>query len=99
MRKLVTKIDCIRIETFDLSQEQHDLVSEMIYHNISEYFNYYLKKVNANILDIFIDYAKDSKNEEYENFLTEAKLYGADVYTLYDSRGEFSQPIGDVAVY
>ena len=64
MSKLVTKIDCIRIETFDLSQEQHDLVSEMIYHNISEYFNYYIKEVDADILDIFIDYAKEEKNEE-----------------------------------
>jgi hypothetical protein len=99
MSKLVTEIDGVRIETFDLSQEQHDLVVEMIDQDISTYGNYYLEEVDADTLDIFIDNAKEENNEDYENFLTEAQLHDADVYTLYDSLGDFSQPIGDVAVY
>ena len=99
MSKLVTEIDGVRIETFDLSQEQHDLVVEMIDQDISTYGNYYLEEVDADTLDIFIDNAKEENNEDYENFLTEAQLHDADVYTLYYSLGDFSQPIGDVAVY
>ena len=99
MSKLVTEIDGVRIETFDLSQEQHNFVAEMIDQDISTYGNYYLEEVDADTLDIFIDNAKEENNEDYENFLTEAQSHHADVYTLYDSLGDFSQPIGDVAVY
>ena len=99
MGKLVTILSEVsKVESFGLTQEQHDLAVRMIDQNENG-GNYSLEDVDQDMLDCFIENAQEDNDKEYEEFLVNAKSHGADVYTLYDSLGDFSQPIGDVAVY
>ena len=87
------------IKSFDLSTEQHEIAVDMVNNNKRKVGNYTLEEVDADMLDSWIDNAKEEGNTEYENFLAEAQLNDAELYTLTDHLGEFSQPIGEVAVY
>ena len=105
MGKLVTILSEVsKVESFGLTQEQHDLAVRMIdevrmIDQNENGGNYSLEDVDPDMLDCFIENAQEDNDKEYEEFLVNAKSHGADVYTLYDSLGDFSQPIGDVAVY
>ena len=105
MNKLVTILSEVsKVESFGLTQEQHDLAVRMIdevrmIDQNENGGNYSLEDVDPDMLDCFIENAQEDNDKEYEEFLVNAKSHGADVYTLYDSLGDFSQPIGDVAVY
>ena len=105
MSKLVTILSEVsKVESFGLTQEQHDLAVRMIdevrmIDQNENGGNYSLEDVDPDMLDCFIENAQEDNDKEYEEFLVNAKSHGADVYTLYDSLGDFSQPIGDVAVY
>lgn len=99
MSKLVTILsDVSKVESFGLTQEQHDLAVRMIDKNENG-GNYSLEDVDQDMLDCFIENAQEDNDKEYEEFLTDAKLHSADVYAFTDHLGDFSQPIGDVAVY
>ena len=99
MSKLVTILSKVsKVESFGLTQEQHDLVVRMIDQNENG-GNYFLEDVDPDMLDCFIENAQKDNDKEYEKFLTDAKLQGADVYTFNDRLGDFSQALGDVAVY
>ena len=87
------------IKSFDLSTEQHEIAVDMVNNNKRKVGNYTLEEVDADMLDSWIDNAKEEGNTEYENFLAEAQLNDAELYTLTDHLGDFSQPIGEVAVY
>lgn len=99
MCKLVTILsDVSKVESFGLTQEQHDLAVRMIYKN-EKGGNYSLEDVDQDMLDCFIENAQEDNDKEYEEFLTNAKLHGADVYAFTDHLGDFSQALGDVAFY
>ena len=99
MRRISSMGNDYRIETFDLSEEQHDIAVDMVKSNKRKVGNYTLEEVDADMLDSWIDNAKEEGNTEYENFLAEAQLNDAELYTLTDHLGDFSQPIGEIAVW
>ena len=99
MGKLVTILSEVsKVESFGLTQEQHDLAVRMIDRNENG-GNYYLEDVDPDMLDCFIENAQKDNDKEYEEFLVNAKSHGADVYAFTDHLGDFSQELGDVAVY
>jgi hypothetical protein len=51
------------------------------------------------MLDSFIENAKEDGDEEYLAFLTDARDLDAELYTLTDHLGDFSQPIGEIAIF
>ena len=99
MNKLVTILSEVsKVESFGLTQEQHDLAVRMIDQNENG-GNYSLEEVDPDMLACFIENAKEDNDKEYEEFLVNAKSHGADVYAFTDHLGDFSQELGDVAVY
>ena len=99
MSKLVTILsDVSKVESFGLTQEQHDLAVRMIDKNENG-GNYSLEDVDPDMLDCFIENAQEDNDNEYYEFLVNAKSHGADVYAFTDHLGDFSQELGDVAVY
>jgi hypothetical protein len=99
MRRISSMGNDYRIETFDLSEEQHDIAVDMVRNNKRKVGNYTLEGVDADMLEAWIDNAKEDGDEEYAEFLREAIEVGAEILTLTDHLGDFSQPIGEVAVY
>ena len=99
MGKLVTILsELSKVESFGLTQEQHDLAVRMIDRDENG-GNYYLEDVDPDILDCFIENAQEDNDKEYEEFLVNAKSQGADIYAFTYHLGDFSQELGDVAVY
>ena len=49
--------------------------------------------------NVWIADAHSEGNTEYAEFLRKALAENAELYTLTDHLGEFSQPIGEVAVF
>ena len=88
-----------RIETFDLSEEQHDMVVEAIRNGKDGVGNYTFEEVDSETVNIWIADAYSEGEEEYAEFLRNALAEMADIYTLTDHLGDFSQPIGEVAIY
>ena len=99
MRRIASLGNSYRVETYDLSEEQHDIAVEMVRENQRKHGNYTLEDVDADMLDAWIDNAKEDGDTEYENFLAEAQLVDAEVLILTDHLGEASQPIGEVAIW
>ena len=99
MGKLVTILSEVsKVESFGLTQEQHDLAVRMIDRNENG-GNYSLIYAEPDMLACFIENAQEDNDKEYEEFLVNAKSHGADVYAFTDHLGDFSQALGDVAVY
>ena len=99
MGKLVTILSEVsKVESFGLTQEQHDLAVRMIDRNENG-GNYSLEDVDPDMLDCFIENAQEDNDKEYEEFLVNAKSHGADVYAFTYHLGDLSQELGDVAVY
>ena len=99
MCKLVTILSEVsKVESFGLTQEQHDLAVRMIDRNENG-GNYSLIYAEPDMLACFIENAQEDNDKEYEEFLVNAKSHGADVYAFTDHLGDFSQELGDVAVY
>ena len=99
MGKLVTILSEVsKVESFGLTQEQHDLAVRMIDQNENG-GNYSLEDVDPDMLDCFIENAQKDNDKEYEEFLVNAKSHGADVYAFTYHLGDLSQELGDVAVY
>ena len=88
-----------RVETYDLSDEQHNMVAEMVKKDKQKNGNYTLDETDGEIANVWIADAHSEGNEEYAEFLRKALAESAELYTLTDHLGEFSQPIGEVAVF
>ena len=105
MGKLVTILSEVsKVESFGLTQEQHDLAVRMIdevrmIDQNENGGNYSLEDVDPDMLDCFIENAQKDNDKEYEEFLVNAKSHGADVYAFTYHLGDLSQELGDVAVY
>ena len=87
------------IKTFDLSHEQHEIVVDMVNNNKRKVGSYTLEEVDGEMANVWIADAHSEGNEEYAEFLSKALAESAELYTLTDHLGDFSQPIGEVAVY
>ena len=97
--KRTTTLEDFRVETFDLSEEQHNIAVEMVKNDEDWHGNYSLEDVDDEMANVWIDDAHSEGNEEYAEFLRGALAKHADLYTLTDHLGNFEQPIGEVAVY
>lgn len=90
------------VETFNLSEEQHNMAVEMVKNNQCKNGNYTLDELGEDdreMVNVWIADAFSEGEEEYAHFLQSALADSAELYTLTDHLGDFSQPIGEVAVY
>ena len=87
------------IKSFDLSTEQHEIAVDMVKNNKRKVGSYTLEEVDGEMANVWIADAHSEGNTEYAEFLRKALAESAELYTLTDHLGEFSQPIGEVAVF
>ena len=88
------------VKTYDLSEEQHNMVVDMVKNDKNKNGNYTLDEVeDREVVNVWIADAHAEGETEYAEFLREALANDAELYTLTDHLGEFHQPIGEVAVY
>ena len=87
------------IKFYGLTDDQEKIAKDLYENNKRWYGSYTLEEVDDDTLDSWIDNAKDDGDEEYEEFLTDARDNGTDVFSLVDHLGDFSQPIGEMVVY
>lgn len=99
MRRISSLGSDYRIETFDLSEEQHDIVVEMVKKNQRKHGNYTLESVDDEMVNVWIVDAHSEGETEYAEFLRESLAESAEILTLTDHLGEASQPIGEVAIW
>jgi hypothetical protein len=99
MRRISSLGQTYRIETFDLSEEQHDIAVDMVRNNKRRVGNYTLEEVDSEMVNVWIADAHSEGEEEYAEFLRESLSVDAEIYTLTDHLGDASQPIGEVAVW
>lgn len=88
-----------RIETFDLSNEQNNIAVDMVRNNKRKVGDYTLEEVEDEMVNAWIENAHCEGEEDYAEFLRKALEEGAEILTLTEHLGGFSQPIGEVAVY
>ena len=72
MRRISSLGNTYRIETFDLSEEQHDLAVDMVRNNKRKSGNYTLEEVDSEMVNVWIADAHSEGEEEYAEFLREA---------------------------
>ena len=99
MRRIASLGNSYRVETYDLSEEQHDIAVEMVRENQRKNGNYTLEEVDSEMVNVWIADAHSEGEEEYAEFLRESLAVGAEILTLTDHLGEASQPIGEVAIW
>lgn len=99
MRRIASLGNEYRIETYDLSEEQHDIAVDMVRNNKRRVGNYTLEEVDSEMVNVWIADAHSEGEEEYAEFLRESLSVDAEIYTLTDHLGDASQPIGEVAVW
>ena len=87
------------IKSFDLSTEQYEVVVDMVNNNKRKVGSYTLEEVDDEMANVWIAEAYSEGITEYAEFLRKALEENAELYTLTDHLGEFSQPIGEVAVF
>ena len=95
MKRISSMGSYYRIETFDLTEEQHDLAVEMIRNGKKESGKSSLQEADKEMANVWIADAHSEGNEEYAEFLREALAVDADLYTFKEGW----QEIGEVAVY
>lgn len=99
MRRIASLRNEYRIETYDLSEEQHDIAVDMVRNNKRKSGNYTLEEVDSEMVNVWIADAHSEGEEEYAEFLREALSVDAELLILTDHLGDASQPIGEVAVW
>ena len=87
------------IESFDLSTEQHEIATDMVKNNKRKVGSYTLEEVDGEVANLWIADAHSEGNAEYAEILRKDLVENSELYTLTDHLGEFSQPIGEVAVF
>lgn len=95
MKKVSELSDC-RIESYDLSDEQHEMVVEMVKNGSYSRHHYTLDKADKEMVE---DWISDTDDVKYGEFLKKALNDYGEVYTLTYYFGDFSQPIGEVVIY
>ena len=100
MEELWTNLNSMRVATFGLSEEHHDMVVKMLQEDRESKGGYRLTKPDREMVNVWIADAHSEGREDYAEFLRLALAEDADLYTLVDE-GLIgcSQEIGEVAVY
>lgn len=94
-----TKLDNCEVVSCGLTKELHEIAVDMVNNNKRKVGSYTLEEVDDEMVNVWIADAHSEGEEEYAEFLRKALAENAELYTLTDHLGEFSQPIGEVAVY
>ena len=81
---------------YGLNEYQEGIARDIYENNKRWSGNYTLEEVDKETAEIWRD---DTDDEEYRTFLTEALEAGAEIYSLTDHLGDFSQPVGEMVVY
>ena len=81
-----------RVETFGLTDEQHNIAVEMVKNNPFDLMQYDLVKVDPEMIKVWIE---QTGIEEYGRWLEDSMREGADIYTLKDEL----QELGEVAIF
>ena len=87
------------IKCFGLSSGLENIAKQMVNDNMAKFGNYTLEEVDGEMANVWIADAHSEGEEEYAEFLRNALAKSAELYTLTDHLGEFSQSIGEVAVF
>lgn len=98
MRRITNFENYERVETFGLSEDQHNAAIELARSNKRKVGSYTLEEVDSEMVNVWIADAFSEGETEYAEWLQKVLAVSADLYTLTDHLGEFSQPIGEVAV-
>lgn len=98
-KRKTTIADDLKVESFGLSDGLHEIAVDMVRNNKRKVGNYTLEEVDGEMANVWIADAHSEGEEDYAEMLSEAIAKGADIYTLTDHLGDFSQPIGEVVVY
>ena len=88
-----------KVKSFDLSREQEEIAVRLYKENKKRIGSYTLEDVDGEMANIWISEAHANGEEDYAEFLREANANGAELYTLTDHLGEFSQSIGEIAFW
>ena len=100
MEEIWTNLNSMRVGTFGLSEEQHDMVVKMVQENKYCKGGYSLNEPDREMVNVWISDAHSEGDEDYAEFLRLALAEGADLYTLVDEGLiGVSQEIGEVAIY
>ena len=94
MEEKVSKIGMLNVATFELDDDQHDIVCCMAAQDKTKQGNYSNELVDEYTIDAWIADELDNAN-----FCKKYKDKFADIYTLYDHLGNYKQPIGEVAIW
>jgi hypothetical protein len=84
---------------YGLTGVQEDVAVDLYENNKKYSGSYTLEEVDDDMLDTFIENADADGDENYLGFLTDVVECDAELYTLTDHWGDFSQPIGEIAVF
>ena len=87
------------IKCFGLSSGLENIAKQMVNDIMAKFGNYTLEEVDGEMANVWIADAHSEGEEEYAEFLRNALAKSAELYTLTDHLGEFSQSIGEVAVF
>jgi hypothetical protein len=82
-----------------LTGEQENIARDLYENNKKYSGSYTLEEVDDDMLDAFIENADADGDEDYLGFLTDVVECDAELYTLTDHLGGFSQPIGEIAIF
>lgn len=83
-------------EFYGLTDEQEEIARDLYENNKRWVGHYTLEEVDRETAECWRD---DTDDDEYRGFLDDVLENGADLFSLTDHLGDFSQPIGEVAVY
>lgn len=89
---------CVKVITNDLTEEQHNIAVEMIKNDCGRFGNYFFEEVDEEDFEIFFDDAKEEDDKDLIELFNTAEEYNSDVYSLCSGIGDFTQPLGFVAV-
>ena len=98
-KKITTLTQEQRIESC-LTEDLHEMAVALVKSGKRTISSYTLEEVeDEEMVNVWIADAHSEGEEDYAEMLRKALASGADIYTLTDHLGGFSQPIGEVVVY
>lgn len=97
-KKITTMNGEQRIESC-LAEDLHEMAVALVKSGKRAISSYTLEEADREMANVWIADAHSEGEEDYSEMLREAIAKGADIYTLTDHLGGFSQPIGEVVVY
>ena len=96
---ITTIVDGTTYKTFGLTKELHDIAVKFLTENKRKIDNYTLEELDSETVNVWIADAHAEGQEDFAEFLRSANAHNGTVYTLKSHVGDFSQSIGELAVY